>query len=227
MLWYIYRKRGALPHDTPILLDEIVMKTQEILRYATKLHTDYLNQRDLTELQAAFAGCCGLAQCVAGYAFQDLGVPAKPLATQSLEGYWMQGHAALVVEVSEGPDSGWYLIDPTFCQFCVTQASEAAPSPSNYLKQSSAGLDIITSLRSRGYLKLTPENAALYLSAFCKGIAPLQSDEAMAFMKNPPPHPYHFRRDIECDDYSRENLARYNQLIDCSSPSLRSITRTP
>lgn len=225
MLWYILKKRGALPHNTPKLLDEIVMKTQEILRYATQLHADHLNQRDLTDLQAAFAGCCGLAQCVAGYAFQDLGVPAKPLATQSLEDYWVQGHAALVVEIPEGPDSGWYLIDPTFCQFCVEAASEDAPSPANYLSQTSTGLDIVTSLLSRGYLKLTPEIAALYLSSFCMGISPLQANEAMAFMKNPPPHPYHFRRDIECDDYSRENLARYNQLIDCSSPSLRSITQ--
>lgn len=167
-------------------------------------------------LQSIFTGCCGLAQCIAGYALQDLGVSVKPLATQSLGDYYRHGHAALVCEVAEESGSRWHLIDPTFEQFCVAQDAQDRSSPAFHLRQSSEGANIVAQLSKRGHVSLTPARAMLYLSSFCNGVAPLENDAAMVFMKNPPPHPYHFRRDVDSDEYSRENLGQYGQLIDSS-----------
>ncbi|WP_435641884.1 hypothetical protein [Micavibrio aeruginosavorus] len=202
-----------MSHETIRLLDEIVLKTRDILYHTVydPASDTHANPHDPMSLRAAFAGCCGLAQCIAGYAFQDLNLPVKAIATQSLDGHWRHGHAALVVEVA--PERSLYLIDPTFCQFCTDPLSQ---SPATHLMHSDEGADLVSSLLDKGYAKLTPEKSALYLASFCNGIPPLDADAAMAFMKNPPAHPYHFKRDIDCDDFSRENLGRYNQLIDCS-----------
>ncbi|EPA97881.1 hypothetical protein [Pseudomonas sp. G5(2012)] len=215
-----------LLYGTPELLDEVIQETQKILRCTVTGCSVPEKSQDSTSLQSIFAGCCGLAQCIAGYALQDLGVPVKPLATQSLEGYYQQGHAVLVCKVAEKADSRWHLIDATFGQFCGEAKYLDTPSPAFYLMQSAEGAGMTAALLERGHVSLTPERAALYLSAFCNGVAPLEKGLAMVFMQNPPQHPYHYRRDIGCDDYSRENLGRYGQLIDSSRLASRRSTQS-
>lgn len=67
---------------------------------------------------------------------------------------------------------------------------------------------MLDELLTRGYVELTGEKAASYVAAFCRGERRLKPTEAFEFLTNPPPHPYHFKRDVDCDDFSRENLAR-------------------
>lgn len=199
------------------LIRNIIEGTRDALLRATQEDCKPLPAPAAPDLTARFQGCCGLAQCIAGYALQDAGLKVRPVATQSLRDYW-HGHAALSVEVAEAQGRNWFILDPTFCQFCAVQPDDAVPLPAFHLQQSAEGAALLAALLEDGYAALTADRAILYLAAFCRGTSPFERDKAFDFLKNPPSHPYHFRRDVDCEDFSRDNLARRGLLI--SRPGL-------
>lgn len=192
--------------DGIILLDKIVAETRLIL--SSLLQTaDNPSDRNLTNI---FKGQCGLAQCIGGYALQDLGLNVKPLATQSLGHLNWHGHAILTVRF----DDDIYLIDPTFTQFCGSAIIDGALSPEMHLSQTQEGLFIIDQLLHHGHIRLTPERAHLYLAALCQGIEPFSdNNQAYAFFRDPPSHPYHYHHEPDNDLYSRQNLYKNGLLI--------------
>ena len=185
-------------------IKNIVKGTRGVLLRATEGVSNDPSDEQSLDLRVRFQGCCGLAQCVAGYALQDEGLSVRPLATQSLKGYWY-GHAALTVEVEEDGVERLFIVDPTFCQF-IASAEAAVPLPATYLRQTPEGALLLAEILRDGYAELTEERALLYLDAFCNGNSGLGIKEAFDFVKNPPEHPYHFRRDIDSDEFSRESL---------------------
>jgi hypothetical protein len=161
-----------------------------------------------------FRGFCGLAQCVAGYAFRDASLSVSPVATQSLKRYW-HGHAAVTVEVSKDSAPRWLVVDPTFIQFCTPVLPGQEPSPGSLLDQSYHGKQVLELLLQDGYLELTPERSQAYLAAFCRGEHPFATaDEAFAFLKRPPPHEHHFCYRPGDARFSREALEARGLLFD-------------
>jgi len=134
-----------------------------------------------------FKGQRGAAQSSLYFAFKDMGMPFRPLATQSLSNYYF-GHAAGIVPDFE--DGKVYLIDPTFKQFQHTEL-DAIP-PADILAATEEGRFILTSLLEDGYVELTAERARLYLEAFLNGESiGLSDEEALDFITNPPDHRFH------------------------------------
>lgn len=200
-----------MDHAVEDIIRLIVERTRETLCSNENLDQPQSWATPTIDLCEKFRGLCGLAQCIAGYALQDAGTDVKPLATQSLTNYW-HGHAALTVQTNDGGIERSFLIDPTFCQFLAPSEGEG-PSPVSRLHETAEGTRIAESLLENGYIELNENVAALYISSFCKGVCPLSIRDAFNFANNPPAHPYHFRRDEGCDDFSRDNLAGWGLLI--------------
>lgn len=188
-------------------LRNVVGDTREKLRKAIDDDAKTNPHVDAPALMQSFAGCCGLAQCVAGYFLQDLGVAVKPIATQSLPG-WRQGHALLCITAPDQAGGRSYLFDPTFIQFCHRTEESAHPTPPVDLL-SGLGEKNATMLIQDGFVELTDEIAAAYLSFFCHGEMPFASPaDCLAFCKDPYPHPYHFNAGDGTDRFSRAQLHR-------------------
>ncbi len=184
---------------------EIVERTRELLRTSVEVVPNLAFVEDSTTFDALhFSGKCGLAQCIIGYHLaEESNYLAKPLATQSLNGWW-HGHAALVIE----SQTSLLLIDPTFAQFSASAECDQS-APSDYLNRSPEGQELLNQLLQDGVVEVTPEIASLYLAAFCCGEAPFESkDECLAFFRHPPAHPLHFAYDENDDRYSPEALQR-------------------
>ncbi len=149
-------------------------------------------------------GRCGFVQSLIGYALQDLGLRVKPMATQSLKEYY-HGHAALSLELPIENGFKWFLIDPTFGQFCTTERCNLdieVPDPGYYLIGTEKGKEIADSLLRKGYVEIDPTMAFLYLSSFCKGHPPFKEEsEAFGFLKDPPKNNMHYW-------FSRESMSR-------------------
>lgn len=199
------------------IFSQIVQRTQHKVRGALHVVQEIDRPSCAPTLSETFRGQCGLAQCIAGYALKDLGMQVHPIATQSLDAYW-HGHAALSVEVESEDRTRWFIIDPTFIQFCQDVAPAEVPNPSFYLNTDEEGRSILNLLTERGFFELTPGRASSYLAAFCQGKRPFQTDDdAFAFLKRPPFHPYHFCYSPGSDRYSRETLQRDGLLIRAQS----------
>ncbi len=133
---------------------------------------------------------CGLTQSWGVYAARDIKLQPKPFATSSLENY-QNGHAAYTLELPVNGKQELYLIDPTFRQFCSSELCDEHlehPEPGYTLSLQDDGTEILNSLLSNGYIKLTPAIAHKYLSSFCKdGKTPLATlEQSMDFLRNPP-----------------------------------------
>lgn len=192
-----------MDNDGLQLLDNLVRETRLILQKTI------LAEQMPASLTKTFAGYCGLAQCIAGYALQDLSIPVRPVATQSLPDFW-HGHAILTATINER----LFLIDPTFAQFCEADTMYETPSPRAILSRTPEGNTMLELLLGRGYLALTPERAGLYLASLCKGRNPLNGDaDAYSFLERPPHHPYHFHHEPDDDMFDRKVLARNGLLI--------------
>ncbi len=186
-------------------LEDIVTKTRQLIWQ--EVDAASYPAKDTPSLAAHFKGCCGLAQCIAGYALQDRDITVQPIATQSLKDY-RHGHAALSVTLTSEEKTQFFLVDPTFQQFYLEDEDDKTPPPALYLlSHSEEGRELAHALIERGYADMNPQRAQLYFSSFCQGKSPFDSaEQAFAFFKNPPPHPYHFRRDIDDDSFSRPHL---------------------
>lgn len=138
-----------------------------------------------------FEGRCGYAQCRIERDIKSRDLQIRPFATQSLDRYW-HGHVGLVVKFGDSDHNDWFVVDPTFIQFCRESISHKIQPPGWFLRQSKEGSLILDEILADGYFRLTPLRARLYLSAFCLGDTSLTSAAAMTFLKSPPAHPYHF-----------------------------------
>lgn len=192
-------------------LKKIVGRTRDALLRATAYDAAAGPGTAELSLSARFDGCCGLAQCIGGYALQDAGFTVRPVATQSLKDHW-HPHAALTVQVDAAAGHRWFLVDPTFCQFTAAASAYPVPQPVFHMQQSDEGAAMMRALLEDGYAQITAERAAIYLASLCKGTA-IDPETAFAFLTNPPPHPFHFRRAAGSDAFSRENLAKRGLLL--------------
>jgi hypothetical protein len=182
--------------DAESVIKQIVQDTRKKLLKA--LGRDLAHSVDDND----FAGCCGLAQCIAGYRLQDMGFQPEAFATQSLP-EWKIGHAALVWEVSGPCGSQLFLIDPTFKQFST--------SAQNSNEQIRLFFDQLT---DNGYVELKPTDCEAYLAFFCDGASPLSSAEAAyEFLRCPPRHEYHFSAGDGTSRFDRKELSDQQLLI--------------
>ena len=197
--------------DTHKILSRLSSYVRRILA-GESLQYDNLRKSEYDyNLTEKFIGQCGLAQCLGGYALNDLGYSCHPIATQSLQDYW-HGHATLSTHFSHKLLDNIYLFDPTFIQFCHNYYDHDFVSPSTILKSSMEGRRILKDIFKKGYLEVTPRTAQIYLSSFCQGkMMPLH--EAFSFVSNPPYHPYHFCFEPGDHRFSREALKTNGLLI--------------
>lgn len=147
-----------------------------------------------------FRDRCSFSQCVAAYGLIDQGLTPKPFSLQFLPGCTV-GHALLTLELPTHDGPALYLIDPTYRQFFDPNDPEynGYPLAGFVLERLEGGAEIGRALYNDRYLRLTPEKADIYLSAFFQGKSPFESPEqAFAYMKDPPyDNAYHwFNRDI-------------------------------
>jgi hypothetical protein len=193
------------------LLDRLVAETRRLLLKGER-PAESRSEAPAKNITQVFRGLCGLAQCIGGYALQDLNVDVRAVATQSLQGYW-HGHAALTARLTDRGNSRLYLIDPTFIQFS-DDVVDGALSPVSRLGETKDGQELTNALLERGYVELTPRRAWLYTAAFCQGHPPFATEEeAYRFLEAPPDHPYHFRQEPDSNRFSRAKLGQEGLLI--------------
>jgi hypothetical protein len=199
-------------HPSPEqLLDRLVAETRRLLLKGER-PAEFRSGAPAKNITQIFRGLCGLAQCISGYALQDLQTEVHAVATQSLQGYW-HGHAALTARLPDGGNRPLYLIDPTFIQFSEIVV-DGDLSPVSRLRETKDGQELASTLLERGYIGLTPRRAWLYAAAFCQGHAPFATEsEAYRFFESPPYHPNHFHHEPDDDQFSRENLGQEGLLI--------------
>ncbi len=189
-------------------IEKVIAGTRSVLMRCTdELRAD----ATALDLRTRFQGCCGLAQCVAGYALQDAGLRVRPVATQSLRDCWY-GHAALTVALDDQART-LLLIDPTFVQFTGAAEPGSPYQPAEHLSRSAPGRALLSDVLGAGFAELTPQRAAHYLASFCEGRRPMNGNQAILFLRDPPPHAYHFRKDAGSDAFSRENLSKLGLLL--------------
>lgn len=140
--------------------------------------------KDLDDLH----GLCGATQCFGVYVCEDLGVEAKPFVTHSFNAYY--GHAAYVVKLNVEGEEKFFLMDPTFRQFCKPESCRQwnkDPHPGYHLAQREEEIGILNTLLTQGYIELTPKIAEVYLNSFCNFLPVFQDfASAFEFLKNPP-----------------------------------------
>jgi hypothetical protein len=131
---------------------------------------------------SSLSGYCGHTQVFIKSALEDIGYAPKCYTIQSLEEVATENHVALTLDLQTTEGTRRYLLDPTFRQFCTG----GEKSPGALLAHLPDGEHIIKNLLTEGFVELTPTRAASYLSAFCSGVCPFDSDAAVAdFFSNP------------------------------------------
>jgi|GEM_PF-2172898 len=190
--WVVYETRRAL------------LKS---LRYEFQISA--CDRRHLPELEHhLLGGLCGISQCVAAYALQDVNLPVKAFAVQSLQDAW-QGHVALTLTLPTVEGEKLYLIDPTFRQFCDPERTDwqGIPYPGFALAWRSGGPEFLNALLRNGYVEPQPAMALLYLNSFCTNSYNFNTpQDAITFLKNPPENNYNYY-------LSRNDLKRRGYLI--------------
>lgn len=177
-------------------------KTQEARQFAvSRMMGTNPEAPDLTT--ANFGGYCGHAQYFADVALKAQGLKPhwhtfeKPSAeedarkthiagvmsaSKSLNGKAAHNHVALTVEVDTTEGKKYYLIEPTFKQFC----KGGEQSPGSFIENGTDGDYLRERLERVGVLELTPQRASAYVAAFCNGSNPLTSITTMDFLTTQP-----------------------------------------
>lgn len=190
--------------ETTRMFDWLVYETRSVL-------SNVLNQegKGADIRNAPLHGHCSFSQSVGVYALRDRGLSPMPFSAQSLPEYHV-GHAMMTVSVREDGKDATYLVDPTYRQFCDParpETEDGKPMPGYFLKEEQGGPEIIKTLMTDGYIKLTPDVAHKYLASFCEGRPPFETDaKSMAFMQSPPD-------DNGLKSFAREHMQRGGYLI--------------
>ena len=79
-------------------------------------------------------------------------------------------------DLTEATDTSTWLIDPTFCQFLRAPESGGLPI-ADTLRQTAKGAAFADGLLAKGYARMTPGTARLYLASF-RGGEPLSEAES-------------------------------------------------
>lgn len=200
------------------VLIDIARRTRKILLRAISDDCTRNYRPNQKTLSKTFLGYCGLAQCIAGYFIEDHiildGISVKPVATQSLQGWW-HGHALLSIKIATTENCCLYLLDPTFKQFMGKNGSHAK-NPFELMRQSTEGRLMANELCLYGVTRLTPFRASIYIMSFCQGHRPFDTDnDAFEFFQSPPEHPYHFAYAPGDDRFSRPSLQAAGYTLDC------------
>jgi len=110
-------------------------------------------------------GLCGHAQSVMSCGLTELGIPHHLIRMQDIIPnlpceLW---HGNLIIPIKGRIRTGHFLYDPTFRQFCVKSAENA---PGRVMAGIDGGATIRSQLLKKGWIKLTPETAKIYLASF-------------------------------------------------------------